>query len=496
MAVAAAPLRRAKYVNVNKLVTSQYDVDLQALKDELEKSKKEPPSQAYNQNAVDAVSGDMSSSKGGVNKCIMTTPVKKPAWGGNLILPGGAFKTTPLPVPGKYHQSRLQPPREGFNLCVLVGKVEIVVDKYRVDGSRVLVAEVEVGDETGSISLRARDDQIDLLRRVSEAKGAIVLRNCTIELYQGKHLRLGVSKWGKMSLYPDGIESTPDPPLSMNKQLNFSLVDLNIVAQAKIPDEPVFPVATVHHKHKKQHYNYTPKQFGESSSGARNRGRPQGHYIHHQRQKQDPYYRGSTQYQHQQHQHHHHHQRRPRSGSHMSAGSNQYQLQHQHSVGSASPPQQSFPSPTMHYQAQQYSDAGSVYSYQSSQQDSPNRQYLPEDHYKRQQQHQMMYHYDLQQRHAEQMQVLHQQHNEQRRMLASRQAEAVAAHSALIPDNIRTDAHSPEYSVEYNSPGAGTFGGQFSSTASNEYPYAIPPVSPEHSYHQPTPQAPPHFPEE
>ena len=201
MAVAAASLRRAKYVNVNKLVTSQYDVDLQVLKDELEKL--EPPSpQAYNQNAVDAVSGDMSSSKGGVNKCIMTTPVKKPAWGGNLILPGGAFKTTPLPVPGKYHQSRLQPPREGFNLCVLVGKVEIVVDKYRVDGSRVLVAEVEVGDETGSISLRARDDQIDLLRRVSEAKGAIVLRNCTIELYQGKHLRLGVSKWGKMSLYP------------------------------------------------------------------------------------------------------------------------------------------------------------------------------------------------------------------------------------------------------------------------------------------------------
>lgn len=209
MAVAAAPLRRAKYVNVNKLVTSQYDVDLQALKDELEKLKLsknniiEPPSQAYNQNAVDAVSGDISSSKGGVNKCIMTTPVKKPAWGnGNLILPGGAFKTTPLPVPGKYHQSRLQPPREGFNLCVLVGKVELVVDKYRVDGSRVLVAEVEVGDETGSISLRARDDQIDLLRRVSEAKGAIVLRNCTIELYQGKHLRLGVSKWGKMSLYP------------------------------------------------------------------------------------------------------------------------------------------------------------------------------------------------------------------------------------------------------------------------------------------------------
>jgi replication factor A1 len=76
------------------------------------------------------------------------------------------------------------------------------VDKYRVDGSRILVAEVEVGDDSGSISLRARDDQIDLLREVSNKQGAIVLRNCTVELYQGKHLRLGVSKWGKMRVYP------------------------------------------------------------------------------------------------------------------------------------------------------------------------------------------------------------------------------------------------------------------------------------------------------
>lgn len=84
----------------------------------------------------------------------------------------------------------------------LVGQVELVVDKSRVDGSRVLVAEVEVGDETGSVSLRARDEQIDILRQVSSDAGAVVLRNCTIELYQGKHMRLAVSKWGKMSVYP------------------------------------------------------------------------------------------------------------------------------------------------------------------------------------------------------------------------------------------------------------------------------------------------------
>jgi replication factor A1 len=84
----------------------------------------------------------------------------------------------------------------------LVGRVEIVVDKRRVDGSRVLVAEVEVGDETGSISVRARDEQIDLLRGVSDESGAVVLRNCTMELYLGKYLRLAVTKWGKLRAYP------------------------------------------------------------------------------------------------------------------------------------------------------------------------------------------------------------------------------------------------------------------------------------------------------
>ena len=98
-----------------------------------------------------------------------------------------------------------------------VGKVELVVNKSRVDGSRVLVAEVEVGDETGSVSLRARDEQIDLLQQVSSDSGAIVLRNCTMELYQGKHLRLAVSKWGKMSVYPVRKQSIVDYISSQQK---------------------------------------------------------------------------------------------------------------------------------------------------------------------------------------------------------------------------------------------------------------------------------------
>lgn len=204
---AAVPLRRATYVNVDKLVRSQYDIDLKTLTDELAKlkSKDDGAPNIYLDDTDSPKSGD-NNANDTKNKDVSSPgspPVKPNAWATtNLSVLPTLKHHTQTPLSGKFHQSRLQPPRDGFNLCLLVGKVELVVDKYRVDGSRVLVAEVEVGDESGSISLRARDEQIDLLRKVSNDKGAIVLRTCTMELYQGKHLRLGVSKWGKMSVYP------------------------------------------------------------------------------------------------------------------------------------------------------------------------------------------------------------------------------------------------------------------------------------------------------
>lgn len=119
----------------------------------------------------------------------------------------------------------------------LVGQIRIVVDKRRVDGSRVRLAEVEVGDETGLVSLRARDQQIDALQDISDRGGAVVLRNCSLELYQGKHMRLAVTKWGKLTPYPDNVASTPSPPSKINRERNFSLIDLTVVAsESQGPD--------------------------------------------------------------------------------------------------------------------------------------------------------------------------------------------------------------------------------------------------------------------
>lgn len=128
------------------------------------------------------------------------------------------------------YQKRVVPSTGGFNLVLLVQDINIVIEKTRVDRSQVRLAECEVGDETGTVSLRARDEQIDLLQNISSRGGAVVLRNCSVELYQGKFIRLAISKWGKISSFPDGIKSTPSPPAMVNNELNLSIVDLNDVA--------------------------------------------------------------------------------------------------------------------------------------------------------------------------------------------------------------------------------------------------------------------------
>ena len=119
-----------------------------------------------------------------------------------------------------------------------MGSVKVVVDKFRVDRSRVRLAEVEVGDETGIVSLRARDDQIEALEEISEREGAVVIRNCSVELFRGKHIRIAVTKWGKLTPYPDNIASTPPPPTKMNRERDFSSIDLSLVASELMEMSP------------------------------------------------------------------------------------------------------------------------------------------------------------------------------------------------------------------------------------------------------------------
>jgi hypothetical protein len=167
-----------------------------------------------------------------------------------------------------------------------VGKIRIVVDKKRVDGSRVRLAEVEVGDETGLVSLRARDHQIDALQEISEQGGAVVLRNCSLELYQGRHMRLAVTKWGKLTPYPDDVASTPSPPSKMNRERNFSLIDLTAVASES--PAPGLPTGTTEPSF--SNYPADPNRghhHQHSTGGGRGGGHHRGKKSHpHQQQRQ------------------------------------------------------------------------------------------------------------------------------------------------------------------------------------------------------------------
>lgn len=206
----ATVLRKATYVKTIDLVKS-LNVDINKLKDELANLK-----ELENKPAIDVPGLETEATTAG-------------------SLSKGSSDSGSFQGKRPYHQQRLQP-HVGFNLCVLVGKANVVVDKLRVDKSRVRLAEVEVGDETGVVSLRARDNQISMLETISSQSGSIVLRNCSIELYQGKHLRLTVTKWGKMTSYPDGVQSTPTPPVYINEEMNISKVDLNMLMQDVNPN--------------------------------------------------------------------------------------------------------------------------------------------------------------------------------------------------------------------------------------------------------------------
>mmetsp|Transcript_37945 Transcript_37945/g.91996 ORF Transcript_37945/g.91996 Transcript_37945/m.91996 type:complete len:533 (+) Transcript_37945:68-1666(+) len=203
------PLRRASYVHVSDL-TSAYNIDHGLLEQELNRTNSDSKTEITDRRASDT---------------------------DNQVDPNSVAVDLDVSL-ATTSQKRLQPPRGGFNLCVLVGNVNVVVDKRRVDGSRVRLAEVEIGDETGTVSLRARDEQIDVLAKVSARTGAVVLRNCTLELFQGRHIRLAITKWGKISVYPDNIASTPPPPSKMNLDRNFSRIDLTIVASEMVDTQP------------------------------------------------------------------------------------------------------------------------------------------------------------------------------------------------------------------------------------------------------------------
>mmetsp|Transcript_11614 Transcript_11614/g.19777 ORF Transcript_11614/g.19777 Transcript_11614/m.19777 type:complete len:136 (+) Transcript_11614:61-468(+) len=115
---------------------------------------------------------------------------------------------------------QLKPGGTGLNLVVKCVSCNIVVDRQRPDGSRIRIAECVVADETGCITLSARNAQIDAIKMTGQP--TLVIRNGRIEMFQG-FMRLMVDKWG--------IIQAADTPATFeaNTQNNVSAIEYELV---------------------------------------------------------------------------------------------------------------------------------------------------------------------------------------------------------------------------------------------------------------------------
>lgn len=103
LAGGSLPKRKAAYVTIEQLVNSQYNIDMQRLNDELRSLK------AHDEEVAAAV--PQAELDGPVSRSEETKENKEPP-----IRSSSSQSSFSL---AKYHnQSRLQPPRDGFNLCV------------------------------------------------------------------------------------------------------------------------------------------------------------------------------------------------------------------------------------------------------------------------------------------------------------------------------------------------------------------------------------------
>ena len=102
------PKRKAAYVTIESLVNSQYNIDLQRLKEELRTLKAHDADETVDANATAAESAVVGGSEEAKEN-------KEPSMRSSIR---SSISQSSFSLAKYHHQSRLQPPRDGFNLCV------------------------------------------------------------------------------------------------------------------------------------------------------------------------------------------------------------------------------------------------------------------------------------------------------------------------------------------------------------------------------------------
>lgn len=92
--------------------------------------------------------------------------------------------------------SDIQPGKSGYNLYLKVETKTILIDRKRIDESRVVICDFLVGDETGMIKMRIRNEKyVDMLKEGD----SIIVRNCKVPVINN-HIRLQVDAFGKIEI--------------------------------------------------------------------------------------------------------------------------------------------------------------------------------------------------------------------------------------------------------------------------------------------------------
>ena len=115
----------------------------------------------------------------------------------------------------------IQPGKSGYNLYLKVVSKAVLIDIKRLDETRVAIADFMVGDETGMIKMRLRNDEyIDMINEGN----TIIARNCKIPVVNG-HMRMIVDAFGKIevSKVNNVGEVNKEKDLSQIQYDNFSM---------------------------------------------------------------------------------------------------------------------------------------------------------------------------------------------------------------------------------------------------------------------------------
>ena len=99
------PKRKAAYVTIEQLVKSQYNIDMQRLNDELRTLK------VHDTEVATAAAAIQAAAEGTVSRSEETKENKEPPL-------RSSSSQSSFSLLKYQNQSRLQPPRDGFNLCV------------------------------------------------------------------------------------------------------------------------------------------------------------------------------------------------------------------------------------------------------------------------------------------------------------------------------------------------------------------------------------------